>query len=50
MGVGLGVGGGIFAVGRIWLRCLWRSMVFGSLEVLIKRILDSIVFKIWGLG
>ena len=37
---GLGVGEGASAVGRISLRCSWRLMAFGSLEELVKRILD----------
>ena len=36
--------------GRIWLRCLWRPMAFGALEVLTKRILDVKASKIWGSG
>ena len=37
---GLGDGEGASAVGRISLRCSWRLMAFGSLEELVKRILD----------
>ena len=37
-------------VGRIWLRCSWRPMAFGSLEVLTIRILDPTSSKIWGSG
>ena len=37
-------------VGRIWLRCSWRLMAFGSREVLTKRIFDPTASKIWGSG
>ena len=48
MGIWLGVGDGAPTVGRIWLRCSWRPMAFGSLEVLTKRILNLTAFKVWG--
>ena len=37
-------------VSRIWLRCSWRPMAFGSLEVLTKQILEPTASKIWGPG
>ena len=37
-------------VGRIWARCSWRPMAFGSLETLTKQILDPTASKIWGSG